>query len=82
MTFLYVSNRNEVMPRRGTPAEVEVSDTNRIFFREDRNALPFPSYRVRITLSIATRNQIRGGPSFTSVESISKLHFEEPISII
>ena len=75
LKFSYVNSNGEVMPRRGKPAEVEFIDTDTIFYREDRSALPFSNYRVRIALNIPSGSQIKEGPSFTSPQTISKLYF-------
>ena len=60
---------------------MEFIGTNRIFYREDRSALTFSSYRIKIALSIATGNQLKQGPSFTSIQTISKSYFEMEIPL-
>jgi hypothetical protein len=70
LEFSYISDNNDILPMS---TDMEFSDTDRIYYREDVSGLRFSRYRIRIALGIATGSQLKRGPSFTSIQTISKL---------
>ena len=75
LNFTYVNSKGEVFHPRDIPfaVEQEYSDTDSIFYHENKQRLPITKYHVRIALYIIdSGGRKRQGPPFKSFETISK----------